>query len=141
MRPQISVSLSMKTALAPKATPLSMSVPLLTPPCTKTSHFGCIFAKHCAILCKIEIGEEADAKWFFSVIHIALAPDSAAWSASSKEAIPLTMTGKLAPNSYLSSQIIENLKLHLVAGCGESFRTRSGTLYLLVRSTFAMDGK
>ena len=72
----------MKTALAPKATPLSMSVPLLTPPCTKTSHFGCIFAKHYAILCKIEIGEEADAKWFFSVIHIALAPDSAAWSAS-----------------------------------------------------------
>ena len=107
----------------------------------KTSHFGCRLAKHCAILCNMEMGEEADAKWFFSVIQTALAPDSAARSASSSEAIPRTMTGKSAPNSCLSKPIIENLKLHLVAGCGESFRTRSGTLYLFLRSTSAIEGK
>ena len=70
------------------------------------------------------------------MIQTALAPASAAFKASSTEAIPRTTTGRAAPGRFFfKKETIENLKLHLVGGCGESLSTRAGMLYLFFRST------
>ncbi len=86
------------------------------------------------MLCTKEIGEAAERKCVFSVNQTAFAPFSAAVRASSTEEMPLTMMFKSFEMFYLRYLIIANLKLQVVQGSGESFKTRSGIENLFLRS-------
>ena len=87
------------------------------------------------MLCTKEIGEAAERKCVFSVNQTAFAPLSAAVRASSTEEMPLTMMFRsFYVIFYLRYLIMANLKLQVVQGSAESFRTRSGIENLFLRS-------